>query len=108
MENRWNRKDVSASRDFGKLSAGPCDSEALDRNGNKIRVEGSEMLARAICHEMDHLTACFYRQGYQVHRPQESGNHRRKGNCKYHGFHNRRHGLENYFHGYAGFRRTLP
>lgn len=28
---------------------------ALDRNGNKIEVTGSELLARALCHELDHL-----------------------------------------------------
>jgi peptide deformylase len=54
--------------------------EALDRNGNKIRVEGSEMLARAICHEMDHLDGVLFTD--KVIRyidPEESGNHRRKG-----------------------------
>ena len=28
---------------------------AFDRNGNKIEVTGSELLARALCHELDHL-----------------------------------------------------
>ncbi len=29
--------------------------EALDRNGEKITVTGEELLARAICHEVEHL-----------------------------------------------------
>lgn len=29
--------------------------EGFDRNGNKITVSGSELLARAFCHEYDHL-----------------------------------------------------
>lgn len=28
---------------------------ALDRNGNEIEITGSELLARAFCHELDHL-----------------------------------------------------
>lgn len=28
---------------------------ALDRNGNTIEITGSDLLARAICHELDHL-----------------------------------------------------
>lgn len=28
---------------------------ALDRNGNQIEVSGSDLLARALCHEIDHL-----------------------------------------------------
>ncbi len=28
---------------------------ALDRNGNTFEVSGSELLARAFCHELDHL-----------------------------------------------------
>jgi len=34
--------------------------EALDRNGKKIRVEGKELLARAICHELDHLDGILF------------------------------------------------
>lgn len=29
--------------------------KAFDRNGNEIEVEGKELLARALCHETDHL-----------------------------------------------------
>lgn len=29
--------------------------EALDRDGKKIKVKGKELLAQAICHEVDHL-----------------------------------------------------
>lgn len=29
--------------------------EAVDRNGNKITVTGEDLLARALCHEIEHL-----------------------------------------------------
>jgi peptide deformylase len=34
--------------------------EAFDRNGNKIIVEGTGMLAKAICHEVDHLDGILF------------------------------------------------
>lgn len=34
--------------------------EALDRNGNKFRIEGTELLARCLCHETDHLDGILY------------------------------------------------
>ena len=34
--------------------------EALDRNGEKIVVEGTELLAVALCHETDHLDGILY------------------------------------------------
>lgn len=34
--------------------------EGLDRQGKKIKVEGSELLARALCHEIDHLDGTLY------------------------------------------------
>ncbi len=34
--------------------------EALDRDMNPIVVEGDELLARAICHELDHLEGHLY------------------------------------------------
>ena len=34
--------------------------EALDRNGEKIVVEGEELLAVALCHETDHLDGVLY------------------------------------------------
>lgn len=53
--------------------------EALDRNGNKIRVEGREMLARAICHEMDHLDGVLFTDKViRYLEPEDSGNQRRK------------------------------
>ncbi len=33
---------------------------ALDRHGNEIEVKGSELLARALCHEIDHLDGKLY------------------------------------------------
>ena len=35
--------------------------KALDRNMNEISVEGEELLARAICHELDHLDGILYK-----------------------------------------------
>ncbi len=34
--------------------------EATDRNGKKYTVTGSDLLARAICHECDHLDGILY------------------------------------------------
>ena len=34
--------------------------EALDRDGNKVSYEGTELLARAFCHEIDHLDGILY------------------------------------------------
>ena len=34
---------------------------ALDRDMNEIEVEGTELLARAICHELDHLDGILYK-----------------------------------------------
>ena len=34
--------------------------EALDRNGNKIEVTGFDLLAKAMCHEIDHLDGILY------------------------------------------------
>lgn len=34
--------------------------EAYDRNGKKFRLKGKELLARAICHELDHLDGVLY------------------------------------------------
>ena len=35
--------------------------KALDRDMNPITVEGEELLARAICHELDHLDGILYK-----------------------------------------------
>lgn len=35
--------------------------KALDRDMNEITVEGEELLARAICHELDHLDGILYK-----------------------------------------------
>lgn len=34
--------------------------EAQDRNGNFFRVTGSELIARCLCHEIDHLEGILY------------------------------------------------
>ena len=34
--------------------------EALDRHGNTIQVTGHDLLAKAICHELDHLDGKLY------------------------------------------------
>jgi peptide deformylase len=33
---------------------------ALNRNGEEIEITGSELLARAFCHELDHLDGKLY------------------------------------------------
>ncbi|MGI6269789.1 MAG: peptide deformylase [Candidatus Howiella sp.] len=35
--------------------------EALDRNGKPFSVEGEDLLARALCHEIDHLDGVLFR-----------------------------------------------
>ena len=35
--------------------------KALDRNMEPITVEGTELLARCICHELDHLDGVLYK-----------------------------------------------
>lgn len=34
--------------------------KGLDRNGNEVEYEGTELLARAFCHENDHLDGILY------------------------------------------------
>lgn len=34
--------------------------KALDREGNEIIVEGEELMARALCHEIDHLNGVLF------------------------------------------------
>ena len=40
---------------------------ALDRNMNPIELEGTELLARAFCHELDHLDGHLYVEKVQGH-----------------------------------------
>lgn len=35
--------------------------EAIDHNGNQITVEGEGLLARALCHEVDHLEGILFK-----------------------------------------------
>ncbi|WP_317368068.1 peptide deformylase [uncultured Tyzzerella sp.] len=37
-----------------------CKVEALNRDGEKIVVEGEGLMARALCHEIDHLEGILY------------------------------------------------
>lgn len=37
-----------------------CKATALDRNGNEIIVDGEGLMARALCHEIDHLNGTLY------------------------------------------------
>ena len=34
--------------------------KALDREGKEVTYEGTELLARAFCHEIDHLDGILY------------------------------------------------
>ena len=40
---------------------------ALDRNMNPIELEGTELLARAFCHELDHLDGHLYVEKVEGH-----------------------------------------
>ena len=51
--------------------------KALDRDMNPITVEGTELLARCICHELDHLDGVLYKDLaidglHRVDLPQET------------------------------------
>ncbi|MFI3230213.1 MAG: peptide deformylase [bacterium] len=37
-----------------------CKVEAINREGNKFIIEGEEFMARALCHEIDHLEGKLY------------------------------------------------
>ena len=46
--------------------------KAQDRNGNEFTVEGKELLAKAFCHEIDHLEGIIYKQkAIRMLTPQE-------------------------------------
>lgn len=50
--------------------------KAFDRDMNEITVEGTELLARALCHEIDHLDGILYKDKaedglYSVDTPEE-------------------------------------
>ena len=34
--------------------------KAQDRNGNEFTLEGEDLLARALCHELDHLDGVLF------------------------------------------------
>ena len=34
--------------------------KAMDRDGNELIIEGEELMARALCHEIDHLDGILY------------------------------------------------
>ena len=36
--------------------------KAQDRNGNEYTIEGRELLAKAFCHELDHLDGIIFKQ----------------------------------------------
>ena len=35
-------------------------AKAMDRDGNEFIIEGEELMARALCHEIDHLDGILY------------------------------------------------
>ena len=41
----------------------------LDRNGNPVEYEGFDLLARAFCHEIDHLDGIVYTSKCDNFRP---------------------------------------
>ncbi|MEE0869480.1 MAG: peptide deformylase, partial [Ruminococcus sp.] len=36
--------------------------KAQDRNGNEFTIEGRELLAKAFCHELDHLEGIIFKE----------------------------------------------
>lgn len=47
-------------------------AKAFDRNGNEYIVEGDELLARAICHEIDHLDGILFKDlATEMEKPEE-------------------------------------
>jgi peptide deformylase len=52
--------------------------EGLDLEGNKVRIEGTEMLARAFQHEIDHLNGTLFIDHLSKLRQQLLKNHLRK------------------------------
>ncbi|MCL2856337.1 MAG: peptide deformylase [Oscillospiraceae bacterium] len=45
---------------------------AQDRHGDPITVTGEELLARALCHEIDHLEGIVYQdKAVEMHKPEE-------------------------------------
>lgn len=51
--------------------------KAFDRDGNEYEVEGEELMARALCHEIDHLDGILYTdlvdEIYDITPPEEDG-----------------------------------
>ncbi len=45
-------------------------AKAQDRNGNWFEIEGEELLARAICHECEHLEGKLFRERVTVYLEQ--------------------------------------
>lgn len=46
--------------------------KAQDRNGNDFTIEGEDLLARAFCHEIDHLDGILYKtKAYRMLSPAE-------------------------------------
>ena len=53
--------------------------EAQDRSGRKIRVKGEELLARAMCHELDHLEGILFKDvATRMIDPEEKQSDRKK------------------------------
>ncbi len=48
--------------------------KAQDRNGNPFTIEGEELLARAFCHEIDHLNGILFQDHVEgeLFRPEET------------------------------------
>ncbi len=60
-ERVWEEACLSVPGETGKvLRPEYCRVEALNRNGEKIVVEGEELLAIALCHETEHLDGILY------------------------------------------------
>lgn len=47
--------------------------KALDRHGNEFTIKGSELCARAFCHEIDHLDGVLFTDRVKKTLPQQGG-----------------------------------
>lgn len=57
-----NEGCLSCPGEYGKVKrpAKVC-VKAFDRNGNPFEIEGTDLLARAFCHEIDHLSGILFK-----------------------------------------------
>ncbi|MEG0692732.1 MAG: peptide deformylase, partial [Oscillospiraceae bacterium] len=67
---------LSSPEEYGEVSR-PMHVivKAFDRNGNEYQIEGEGLLARALCHEIDHLNGVLFKdlatEMYEIEEPKK-------------------------------------